>query len=883
MVFSPPECRRLIFCLALSVTASWAGAESQPASPAIDSNALLLAVVADRQVLSDAIPAFRSGPHLLLPLGELAGIATVAITVQPERGTASGFIIREAREFALNVRKGTVTVSGVVEPFDTALVTVWDDDIYVASDLLARWLPIDIDVNFSTLTLKLTPREKLPFQLRLERERAGEQMGFRNKREDPDYPLRETPYRLVDMPFIDQTVSTNLSRDGSGGKNTIYSTYLTGDLLGVESTVYLTNGAAQEKQNVRYTLGRHDPDAGLLGPLGARALVVGNIAVPAVENASRGNFFGTGMSLSNRLLTRPTSFDRHSLKGDLPPGWDVELFYNDMLVATQQSRADGTYNFDDQPLMYGANEFRLVFHGPLGQIRVERQSFTLDQSLSRPGDFFYDFAEHRDLNGFKHSVAQFDYGVARGLAVTGGVVSQPLGGEERRYANIGLRSFWQSLILNGYYVSSPTGGSLIQGEVKTRIGDFSIDASHTRLSDFSSDYFGQSQRSRQKLRLNGPLDLPLLPRLPLTVELLKDAYDSGDTSLQGSAMISAYQSGTWITNRLAWTAAPGTRSAGGTLLLGRRVADVGVNAQFGYSVNPASRFTDMSVFANKSFASGYTVSGGVSHSLSSRDTYYSAALNKGIGSYGFGVTANYSNRGAWSIGIQFFMSMTREPRRSAWSFDAVPKANSGAVSARAFMDTNMNGVMDESETPIKGVGFTVNGSGMLPARTDSTGVALLSGLQPFEKANIAVEIETLEEPEWMPLTKGICVVPRPGRVAEMDFPIVVASEIDGTVYLRQDGTQRGIGGVVLELVDVEGKVAAGVRTSWDGYYILAGIRPGKYLLRVSPEQAARLRLVDVPSRKVDIGGDGKAVDGMDIVISRQAPDLPGRPGGGAER
>jgi hypothetical protein len=117
----------------------------------------------------------------------------------------------------------------------------------------------------------------------------------------------------------------------------------------------------------------------------ARAAARAQRAVRQRAGAGRGEHLGQQRDRQRRRAQQPpadqpTSFDRHTLQGDLPPGWDVELYYNEALVGFQQSRPDGKYSFDDQPLAYGPNEFRLVFHGPLGQLRVERQSFLLEQS-----------------------------------------------------------------------------------------------------------------------------------------------------------------------------------------------------------------------------------------------------------------------------------------------------------------------------------------------------------------------------------------------------------------------------------------------------------------------------------------------------------------------
>ncbi|WP_332777713.1 hypothetical protein [Polaromonas sp.] len=54
----------------------------------------------------------------------------------------------------------------------------------------------------------------------------------------------------------------------------------------------------------------------------------------------------------------------------------------------------------------------------------------------------------------------------------------------------------------------------------------------------------------------------------------------------------------------------------------------------------------------------------------------------------------------------------------------------------------------------------------------------------------------------MPQRKGVRLVPRPGHVAELDFPVILASEIDGTVYLVEKTSRRGMDDVVIEPFDM---------------------------------------------------------------------------------
>lgn len=838
-----------------------------------DPNLVLLEVQLDGNVLAEAITTYQVGRETFLPLGELARLLTLAIRTQPEQSTAEGFVLSEARGFSLNVAQARLTLADQTQGFDPALVRLQRDDIYVASTLLSRWLPLDFEVDLSSLTLRVRPRERLPLQERLERERLGARTGARTTGyEDPGYPRQDLPYRLLGVPFIDQTLGLGL-RGGNGSQQSSanYTAYLTGDLLGMESALFVSSSKQNPSPDVRFTLARHDPDAGLLGPLRARSVMFGSgVSVPSVANIASSSPAGKGygLTLSNRPITQPTSFDRHTLRGDLPPGWDVELYFNEALVGFQTSRADGRYSFDDQPLTYGPNEFRLVFHGPLGQQRVEKQSFLLEQSSTPPGAFYYNFAQHQDSAGRSRSVAQFEWGLNKYLTATGGLVRLPTSADAQLYTNLGLRAFWQSFIVSSDFVRSPDGGWLNESGLKTRVGDIAMSYSHMLLHDFSSELFLPSAdplRTRDKVRLDGAIATGFLPRLPVTLALEREQFQSGGTNLALTGRVAAYVNRTSVANQLTWQTAGGNTSASGALQLSRRVGDIGLSGQLGYSLKPQAKLETVALAGDKRLGAAYLLNLGLVRTLGSGDMLYTAGLNKSLGRYGLGLSASYSSSGAFAVGLQLSIAMGWEPRQAQWRFDALPKADGGAASVRVFLDDNGNGVMDSGEEPIENVAMIVNGS-RAPVRTDAAGIAWLDRLPTRQQVDIAVDTQTLEDPYWVPQRKGLRLVARPGHVAELDFPVVLTSEIDGTVYLVEKTARRGIGDVVIELLDSDRRVVSSIKSSSDGYYIVPAVPQGRYALRVSPGQLQQLGLIDPGVRAITISPDGKFINGVDFLL-----------------
>ena len=840
------------------------------AAPAQNSeaNLVLLEVRLGNQLLSDAVSAYEIGRDVYLPLGEMARLLTLAIRVTGE-GRASGYILTEARNFSLDVPGQAVDIAGRREALDPAQVKLEGDEIYVASRLLARWLPADLDIEMSNLALKVTPREQLPLQARLKRRERGSLPGTPGGYIDPGYPRLATPYRLADVPFIDQTLG--FGADQRRGKRTteaFWTAYVTADLLGMEAALYASRNRHDPSSGLRLTLGRNDPDGALLGPLGARTALVGSVPIPSVANISTSSPTGNGIALSNRPLDQPSSFDRHTLQGDLAPGWDVELYYNEALVGVQQSGPGGKYSFADQPLAYGPNEFRLVFHGPLGQTRVERQSFLLEQSALPRGALFYDLAAHRDLDGRQRALAQFEWGVGEHLNATAGWQRLPLFEGMRSYANLGVRSYWRNLIVTADAVKADDGGKLAQLGVKTRIGNVALAASRARLDGFTSEVFtpgGDPVRTRDEVRADGVLALGEANFFPLSLQLRRDVLASGMQQREVQGRLSLYRNGTAVSNALRWQSLGDLERADGLLQVSRRVAGIGLTGQLQYTLAPETALGSAAVSADWYLADGYMLNLGLARMFQEREVRATGSLNKSLGSFGLGVNGFYSSRHEYGVGVQLFMAMGLEPRSRRLLREAQPLANMGAASLRVFLDKNLNGALDAGEEGIQGAGFTVNGANY-GVRTDAAGLAWLPRLPASRHTDIGLDPNTLEDPQWQPKLAGVRVVPRPGKVSQVDFAVSITGEVDGTTYLFAKGKRRPIGDLRLELVDASRKVVSTITSAADGYYVMTGIFPGEYFLRVEPGQLKRLGLQDTGMHIVAIGPDGTVLNGRDLDV-----------------
>ncbi len=298
------------------------------------------------------------------------------------------------------------------------------------------------------------------------------------------------------------------------------------------------------------------------------------------------------------------------------------------------------------------------------------------------------------------------------------------------------------------------------------------------------------------------------------------------------------------------------------------MATFGLSSQVGYSIAPHARIDSAALSVDRSFDSGYRGNASLLRVFDTKTTVLSAGLTKNFGRFALGLTGSISSRREVAVGLQLFMALGRDPRTGRWYADALPLAGSGAVAARAFVDRNLNGVHDSGEEFVSNAAFMLGGGGRHPQRTGEDGSVVISRLAPHCYADISLDASTLEDPQWTPRTQGVRVLPRPGRTQLVDFPVVSTSDIDGTVFVVEEQGKRPIGNAVVELVDAKGEVVMQTRSSGDGFYLLHQVLPGRYVVRISPEQASELALAAGPQRSVEVKVDSDFISGQDLQLLR---------------
>lgn len=842
-----------------------------------DDDLRILEMRVDLYRLEDVIAAYQRKDMLLIPMGALAEILDLAIDVNPGDGVAQGFLFKENNTLFLDTSRNEVIIRGETQSYNNKFVYVLDDDIYVDASLLSKWFDIKINADLFSSTVKITSENPFPFLVKMEREERIAKTRARLAEEQPYYPHHYEPYDMWNIPFIDQTFDASRRQGDGQSTNTFRSTtFATADLLNMSSSLYLFVSDDDELNDFRFTLGKKDPESELLGVARATEYALGYISEPRLKNLTIPGKQEPGALVSSFALSRQDEYDRQRFRGDLLPGWEVELYQNDRLIGYQSVAVDGQYDFADIPLLYGKNYFRLVFYGPQGQVREQEEFFEVGQSLTKKGEHFYRALVSDNERGGNRATAQYDVGLSNQISASFIGASIPLDVntttvEQHNYIQAGLRSFWESFFITLDLIDDIDGGEALDFDIQTGIGDTSIKFNHTILNHFFSEEYRLTQqefKDKTEFRIDTSIPPSFIPRIPFSLELIMSDFESGNDRNEINNLISLQTYGLSLSNLLKYVQNSDIQNVfTGTLGISSNYKSYGLRGTLNYEFQPESEITNVDFTLRPPLYKDYQFTYGLNHSLRANLTELSASASKSVGSFNLSAGLRYNTDSVVSLDARFSIGLGREPRENRWVPHALAIAGRGSVSARVFLDNNEDGIFNEGDEAIENVGFTVN-NGYQQVRTNESGIAFMTGLLEYVPVNLAIAISTLEDPLWTPALEGMRIVPRPGQAMQLDFPIFTSGEIDGTVYLTRNGRTVPAGRVTVEVIDDRNRVIETTTTEYDGFYVISKIPLGKYSIRVSRQQMSELNLRADEEPTFEITADDQFESGIDFTLTQ---------------
>ncbi len=867
-----------------------------------ENDLLLLDVVMERQILASSATAYALGATAVVSLAEYCAALEFPISVDAASGTASGWFIRPERGFKLDLKGGVAEIAGKRTPFSQDEVFVHQGGVFVAIETLARWFPVDLILKTATLSLEVTPRERLPLQERALRRAAAQEISGVAP---ASLPLIATPYRLLGPQVADiglgyYAINSPANTAGaSRGAN--YSALVGGDVAYMDSRLYLNGNQNSALSDARLSLSRDK-----LGLPWLRYVEVGDI-VPAIvsglsySGVERGFLIqGGGSALGRDDLINS---DTIHLSGNALPGWDVELFQNGMHIGYQTIGADGRYNFTNIDPLSGENKFELVFYGPAGERRSETVIRNSGLGPDQPGSVRYQFSasqqgEHLYRGSDTTYLSMSDVGATRfaggmevrvlpKLSLRGAWNNLMVNGQRLDYTSLGGSTSWHDFSLKADATHDPIHGTIWNGSLqlpaKTTLWGFDTRFSHTQYAQ--SVLLNTTQNtltpitattttpgttvlqlsSRTGVSLSGPIG-PAKTEFSL-FHNRGAGRDSNNASAGFTARAGKFTFGNTLNYFQFGPDLYGVRlpdQLTGNAFFNTSAIPMSLRGGLSYALKPQLQAYQYFLDSNLSVAKDMTMNFGLTYTPTSGLTEYTSGLNWQLPQVTLSPRVTYDNNGTYSGFIYASFSLAPRPDRSGTLVSGTSLVTAGTVAARVYLDNDASGSFTPGDEALANV--TVRApQAARSGVTDAHGVAYLTGLASPRPTDVVLDEATLPNTQMSSKNPGNSVLPRPTATAVIDFPVMPTGDIEGHVYALQNGKRVLLAGAMVELRDATDKVTAFKNSSHDGYYLFESIPYAAYSLNLAGERRERSN-----QPKVTLNRDHATYSHVDLILGANA-------------
>lgn len=825
-------------------------------------DALLLDVRLNQYRLGDGVRGYTTPTGVCVDFADLIMALDIAVRLDKQSRRATGWVYDERQTIMIDRATGKEQIRNFVRPIGGDDIRDTPEGWCVATTALTRWLGITIDPDTHNAILVVRSDKKLPPQLAAER--RARVASVASTFDLATLPQSAAPFRGIKAPSVDIVANIAGTRDKLSGRrlDLQYELYASGEAGPVAYDARVSSDRSGFPASLRVRAYRTDPAGRLLGPLRATHAALGDVqglSSPLVAQSG----VGRGFVVTNRPVDRPLSFDRTDFRGELPRGWDAELYRNGQLLAFANDRADGRYEFLDVPLQYGQNRFEVVLYGPQGQVRRDVRSVPVGLDSIPPRKTWYWIGadqEGRDLIDlsrgpvFGRAGWRGSIGVERGLdartSVSVGAHSLAIEAAGRRnFAEVALRRAIGPALAEFSGALDTIGGRAARAQVLAQLGLTNVSVETiwagggyrsdrvlrnvTGLHTLSVDHFFGSGRAGVPVHL----DARLTRRL------------GGDSTIELGGRASIAVGGMSFTADLAYRDerrrfGPDPPSQFETgLLANARIGRVRLRGESRWRLAPENRFRSATIVgewsAGRDLVNPAQWRAELGYDQGQRRAHAGLAYIRRFARVLVGANAEIASDGSVAAGLNLAFSIGPDPRSGrGLRVSAQKLASQGSAMVRVYRDANMNGRRDAGERFERGVQVAA-GRAPVAALTDANGEVIVDGLEAFQPVLVNIDGSSLPDPLVQPSTRGVVVMPRPGVATMIDLPLVATGDIDGTLVKAGGGTLSGID---LELVDPEGRTAARTRSDFDGFFLFEAVPYGRYTLRVAPLVAAATRV-----------------------------------------
>ncbi len=857
---------------------------------AYENEDLVLAVYADREVISPAIFAIQKNGRFYLPVLELSNALSFYTEFNRAEKLITGWAIEEDRSFEIDGENNTLEYRGEAYPLpkDSLIIdTVSGDDFYMLLEVFNEIWPLEFNVNLSGLILNIDADESLPFMEFLNRKNR-QKIFLANKeleKEDDNtfYPFVSTPYKAIGKPsfdiqtsagfeFTQQRAIANVSLSGvqdlaySSADYSVNASYLDGEFI--------------EPRNIRLRFSRQRNHQGAL-PLDLQEVQYGDVSVTNSDLISN-NIRGRGVSFTNTKVENSREFDTITIDGIGTPGYEVELYINNQLIDFSIVDQSGIYQFNDVPITYGNNQIRTVLYGPQGQIEENVESYLLSSNMVEPGQYRYSAgiidkdeflipiderptATPRGLAGSAYGAFGFSKSLTGFSTLTAIPDNSESGASEetRKYFSAGFVRPFKNTFLQAEAFYELGGGQAIDVRTASDFKGFRVSTNVALYNDFNSPDAGVGDFAKES-----EIDIDVTKNFatPLGVVGLNGGFErikrnNGTSVMSFDTRQSLGIKSTRITNQNRFLYVDDNfLDSTGNINSNTSFRKFRLRNALNYRLYPDLNIDSYAGSVRFGNTRDFSTAVNLSYNFNTDDTLTSLQVSKDFEKFLGSAELSHASIGGFGFLLRASTSIGPYANDNSYMMSSDSLRNAAPVSALVFRDNNYDGIFNEGDEPEPDARIKVARRVPLDETDEQGMVTTISGGSKGRLTNVSIEEGSIADPYLVRgEPQGYSVYPRPGVKQFVALPLVDTGAIDGTLRWANDG--RPIGGLALELMDNNGDIIEDTVTAQDGYYTFERIKPGTFTIRANPDSG-----FNIPFEYVTLTPDDLFKFGTDIEV-----------------
>lgn len=803
------------------------------------------------------VPALIKGEQVFLSVVDVFNFLKIRNIRSRDLDSISGFFISSDATFIIDKPGSKIIFQDKVFELGGDELIKTEMGLYLITDYFSKVFGLESNFNFRSLSVNMNTKAELPVVRELKQEMMRKNLIKLKGEQVADTTYRRR-YPFFHFGMADWSVIST-QQQTYGVSQTLANLTLGGVLAGGETNISLIYNTSREfREREQYYLWRRANNENkyvkqvMLGKVLPRS--ISSIYSPLV-----------GFQVTNTPTTFRRSFDTYTITNTTQPGWIVELYVNNVLVDYTKADASGFYSFE-VPLVYGNSEVRQRFYGPWGEERFRVENISIPFYFLPPGQLEYTVTGGyvEDDRDSKYGKANVNYGVSRRITVGGGVeyLSSVGTGPVMPFATASWRVA-EGLLLSGEH----TLGVRTRGILNyRRPSDAQIELNYTRFRP-GQEAINFSYLEERKLIFSIPVRFrraSLFSRLTLNQIILPfSQYSTAEWLLSASVRGVGAHLGTY-----AFHSETDYYVYSNLSIAFRLPKGFLLTPQCQYDYNNGTLISMKWILEKHLFSNGYV-------NLNYEQNFKSNIRNIGLD---LRYDLSFAQVSFSARRINDKTNLLQSARGSLLvngesgyaGFNSRTNVGRGGLIMIPFLDLNDNGRKDRKEPKVNGLKLHVNGGRIEVSKKDT--VVRIFDMEAFASYFIELDGNSFDNIGWQLEQKNLRVIVDPNQLKPIYIPVAVYSEASGTVNIENKFGTKGQGQIKVLFYNKDGIVEAQTQTESDGYYSHLGLRPGKYTIKIDPDQLTNLGMFSTPSEHnitISTNREGDVVDAVDFTITEE--------------